>query len=85
MIGALSKSWPDRYPWNSDSIGIELVGLAVGPKDNKVYEQVTAEQNTSLRWLISELSLTLSVSTSEVFRHPDVSYKTPSEAKTASW
>lgn len=79
----LVKSWPERYPSNQDSIGIELVGKFI-EKDNK-YESVTDEQNASLSWLIGRLSVELGVQMTEVFRHPDVSYKQPSEAATSKW
>jgi N-acetylmuramoyl-L-alanine amidase len=78
-----AKAWPARYPGNSDAIGIELVG-AFNAK-TKEYETVTAEQNASLKWLIAELQVTLGLIAIEVFRHPEVSYKDATEAKTARW
>ncbi|KUZ85564.1 N-acetylmuramoyl-L-alanine amidase [Burkholderia ubonensis] len=81
------KTFPDRYPSNSDSIGIELVGMYY--MDEKtgepVYESATDEQNASLRWLIRELSETLDVQMSEVYRHPEVGRKNATEASTARW
>ena len=80
------KPYPGRYPSNTDSIGIELVGMSYGPEDKeKVYEAVTTEQNASLRWLVKELADTWSISLQEVFRHPTVSRKNPTEASTAQW
>jgi N-acetylmuramoyl-L-alanine amidase len=84
----MAKPVPQRYPSNSDAIGIELVGAALPtPKDKTqlVYEPVTKEQNESLAWLVKSLSTTLAVPTTEVFRHPDVSRKNPTEASTADW
>lgn len=86
----MNKSVPARFPSNQDSIGIELVGEALPrgaaiPEEKKTYETVTAEQNDALRWLVRELSVTLSISLTEVFRHPTVSRKNPSEASTAKW
>jgi N-acetyl-anhydromuramyl-L-alanine amidase AmpD len=78
-----SKTWPDRYPSNEDSIGIELVGKFDATA--KTYETVTKEQNESLKWLVRELSRALSLLATEVFRHPQVSYKEPSEASSADW
>lgn len=84
------KSVPDRYPSNADAIGIELVGEAM-PRGGstadalKTYEPVTAAQNAALQWLIQELSNTLNIPLSEVFRHPTVSRKNPTEASTARW
>jgi N-acetyl-anhydromuramyl-L-alanine amidase AmpD len=77
----IKKSWPDRYPSNTDSIGIEIVGASA----NKIYEAVNAQQNDSLKWLVTELAETFRVSLSEVYRHPEVSYKLESEASTAQW
>lgn len=78
----MKKHVPERYPSNEDSVGIELVGAVTG---EGVYEKVTAQQNASLQWLISELTSTFGVSMTEIFRHPVVSRKNPSEAQSASW
>jgi N-acetyl-anhydromuramyl-L-alanine amidase AmpD len=78
-----AKAWPDRYPSNADAIGIELVG-----KMNvmtKRYESVSGPQNESLAWLVRELQSSLHLQMTEVFRHPEVSYKDPSEAESAVW
>ena len=77
-----AKQVPDRYPSNDDSVGIELVGKVLA---NGVYDAVTADQNTSLRWLVAEIQTTLGVAVTEVFRHPEVSRKNPSEAQSAKW
>lgn len=79
----MKKTPPARYPGNRDSIGIELVGevnAATG-----VFVTVTDRQNASLSWLVRELAQAFKVSMSEVFRHPQLSRKTPSEASTARW
>lgn len=86
----LKKQVPARYPTNDDSIGIELVGAVVtakgsDPAEKGVYEPVTDAQNQSLGWLVCELRLTLGVPITEVFRHPVVSRKNPSEAASAKW
>ena len=77
------KSWPNRFPGNGDSLGIELVGAFDATKNS--YVSVAVEQNASLKWLVAELKSSLSLSTLEIFRHPDVSYKQSSEASTANW
>lgn len=79
------KKWPDRFPSNDDSVGIELVGTYTGPEGKEVYENVTDRQNLSLKWLIMELSDTFGLLAAEVYRHPDVSYKNETEASTAKW
>jgi N-acetyl-anhydromuramyl-L-alanine amidase AmpD len=86
----LKKSVPDRFPANEDSIGIELVGEALPhgrsvPDAKKVYEQVSDAQNDSLKWLVGELSVTMSILTTEIYKHPTVSRKNPTEASTAQW
>lgn len=47
-----ARSYPDRYPVNSDSVGIEIVGRHI---DDHHYQAVTPRQNLSLQWLITEL------------------------------
>lgn len=82
------KEWPTRYPSNGDSIGIEIVGQALPktvPDAKQVFERVTKAQQASLQWLVQELSLSLNVQMSEIFRHPDVSWKNETEAATATW
>lgn len=82
---------PDRYPSNDDSIGIEIVGTASfltanpKPREEKVYEALTKQQDASLKWLVQELRITLGVPLTEIFRHPQVSYKNSTEAATALW
>ena len=80
------KPYPERYPANFDSLGIEMVGKPTsGEGENAVYEKINDAQNSSLRWLIAELTDTLKVSMTEIFRHPEVSYKVKTEAGTARW
>lgn len=79
------KAVPDRYPSNSDSIGIELVGKSLGSGANAPYEVVTSAQNASLSWLVNELRDHFHVPPSEIFRHPVVSYKDADEAASARW
>jgi len=76
------KNYPDRYPINSDSVGIELVGSHI---DKKTYEAVTPQQNNSLKWLVSELYKHFNFGSDDVYTHPEVSYKNPGEASSAAW
>jgi len=76
-----NKDFPKRYPFNDDSIGIENVSLA----KNGVYEPLTAPQQASLTWLINELTQTIKVPMTQVFRHPEVSWKLSSEGASAKW
>ncbi|MGV3345039.1 N-acetylmuramoyl-L-alanine amidase [Enterobacteriaceae bacterium LUAb1] len=81
------KPFPDRFPANIDSIGIEIVGVAYKDSDkkDKVYETVNDQQNNSLKWLIAELTDTLKVSMSEIYRHPEIARKNLTEASTEKW
>jgi N-acetyl-anhydromuramyl-L-alanine amidase AmpD len=82
------KSFPRRYPFNEDSIGIENVGEAFpknGSDSQKKFEPLTSPQQESLLWLVRELTQTLAVPMSEVFRHSEVSWKLETEAGSARW
>lgn len=85
----MAKSVPYRYPYIQVIIGIEIVGQALPltepNPDKRTYETLTKEQSASLKWLIQELRLSLSVPLTEVFRYPTVSYKNKTEALSASW
>ncbi|WCM93866.1 N-acetylmuramoyl-L-alanine amidase [Acidovorax sp. NCPPB 2350] len=83
QIGTVEKhkSFPNRYPDNSDSIGIEIVSAVRG----QTFEPVTGAQQQSLTWLIAELTSTLGISVQEIYRHPQVSWKNETEASTAQW
>lgn len=76
------KSYPDRFPVNSDSIGIELIGRHL---NDKKFEPVTHCQNMSLQWLIDQLYAHFGLAKNDVYRHPTVSYKNPGEAAGAKW
>jgi N-acetyl-anhydromuramyl-L-alanine amidase AmpD len=76
------KIYPDRFPVNSDSIGIEIVGKHI---DNKRYDSLNLLQTNSLQWLIGELYIHFGLDKDDVFKHPTVSYKNPGEASSATW
>jgi len=78
----MTKPYPDRYPSNEDSIGIEIVSKFLGKAG---YESATAAQNDALRWLVATLEHLLALSPSDVYRHPQVSAKQPTEAVSARW
>lgn len=77
-----TKTYPHRFPVNSDSVGIEIVGKHTSAT---TYEAVTHQQNASLQWLIDELYAVFSLSPTDVYRHPQISYKNPGEAAGAVW
>lgn len=80
-----SKKFPDRFPMNADSIGIEIVGDVINEPKAPTFEPVTAQQNHSLQWLVGELRRLLAIPGAEIYRHPEISYKNPHEAETAQW
>ncbi|WP_034916298.1 peptidoglycan recognition family protein [Erwinia sp. 9145] len=82
-----AKNFPNRFPINSDSVGIEIVGQSITmvKGQERVYERVNSFQNEALRWLIHELADTLQVTMNEIYRHPETSRKTSTEASTAQW
>jgi len=77
------KNYPDRYPTNEDSLGIEIVGAFDAKSD--MYENVNKKQNDSLTWLIEALDAKLSLTTDDVYAHGAIGYKQPSEGSTANW
>ena len=84
-----AKPWPDRYPGNQETLGLEFVG-ASSPKPGsktgeEIYEPVTAAQQEALNWLLPRLLEHFQVKTTEIFRHPDVSWKMPTEASSLRW
>lgn len=78
-----AKAYPDRYPTNEDSLGIEIVGdfdAASG-----TYDTVNKSQNEALAWLVDVLQAKLALTTGDVYTHGTIGYKQPSEASTAQW
>nr|WP_311529945.1 peptidoglycan recognition family protein [uncultured Ralstonia sp.] len=79
------KDFPERFPANADSVGVELVGGASGKRGDEKYESVTDQQNASLKWLVDRLISALGVSMQEIYRHPEIGRKNATEASTAKW
>ena len=77
------KSFPLRFPYNPDAIGIEVVGKPAG-KSN-IYENPTIQQNDTVHWLVAELLQSLKIGPKEVYRHPVVSRKNDTEAQGITW
>lgn len=73
------KVYPDRYPMNEDSIGIEVVGKH--DKDKGQYGGASKEQLKSVKNLVEKLQKDQGLKDSDVYKHGDVSYKAPSEGK----
>ena len=79
------KNYPDRYPMNIDSIGIELVGAYLGGKsDNGFFEALRKAQASKFLWLISALIETYDLSfKNDIYAHGSVAVKKKNEGVTA--
>jgi len=71
------KSYPNRYPMNSDSIGIEIVGIV----NNGSYGSLNSAQRLSVRKLVYGLQKKYNLTSSDVYRHGVISYKEPTEGQ----
>ncbi len=69
-----------RGPVNADSIGIEF---EAGLQPDGTYENLTDAQKASGLALLNLLEAQYGLSSADVYEHPDVSYKTYSEARGA--
>ncbi|RKG75512.1 hypothetical protein D7W79_20185 [Corallococcus exercitus] len=68
----LTKSYPDRYPLNEDSIGIEVVGV----KDAKgAFNEPTAAQVSAVQALVSVLQDRYKLTDADVYVHGVIAYK----------
>jgi len=69
----LSKPYPDRYPTNSDSIGIELV--AKFDKTTNRWPEPTPEQVKALKDLVDQLSAAFGLTIEDVYAHGAIAHK----------
>lgn len=65
-----NKPGHERYPKNDDSIGIETVGM---PPDGVNYPRASAEQITSIKWLLKLLLQYFNLKDDRVFAHGEIS------------
>lgn len=72
-----AKAYPDRYPMNGDSVGIEVVG-SYNAK-TKTWDAPTPEQKASIAKLVGMLQSEYGLQNKDVFQHDKISYKTPGE------
>ena len=70
-----TKSYPNRYPINSDSIGIEVVGK----HKNNQWEVATQAQKDSIKNLVEILKEEYSLSDDDIYEHDKISRKTGGE------
>jgi len=69
------KAYPNRYPMNEDSVGIETVALHL----KSGWEAPTAAQSASIERLIGILQDQYGLSDNDVYEHDKISYKTSGE------
>ncbi len=72
----MSKPSRSRFPSNLDSIGIELSGAS----SDGMYGAPSAAQNVASVWLVNLLLESFGLVRGDVYRHPNIAYKQPSEA-----
>lgn len=88
-----AKSYRYRYPINSDSLGIELVGASRDPLSGKgaywaadaKYDEFTPEQQEALTWLVGQLRELYGIREDMVLKHNVTGVKAFSEAWSADW
>lgn len=73
------KSYPDRFPINSDSIGIEIVGKQ--ESQDKGYAAPTKAQVEAVRALVEALKAKYGLADADVYRHGDIAYKDRTEGQ----
>lgn len=73
----LAKAYPQRYPHNGDSIGIEVVGDYLGDLDKKdrAFVPPTQAQRESVAKLVEALKTRFGLKNEDVYHHADISYK----------
>ena len=71
------KAYPDRYPMNEDSIGIEVVGMYW--EESQQWDAPTPEQQQAIKKLIGTLQDRYSLTDSDVYEHDKISRKTAGE------
>jgi hypothetical protein len=77
----IRKGYEKTWVNNLNSIGIEFVGMAYGPKNKEVYEDITLEQQAAGTWLMKELMSKYNISRDNIFKHPEVQAKNRTEAQ----
>lgn len=73
----LKKSYPYRYPTNSDAIGIEVMG-GFDEKSEK-WEKLTDKQIKSVKLLVKLLQRGFNLTDDDIYTHEQISYKQEGE------
>lgn len=74
-----AKPYPDRYPMNEDSVGIEVV--AMYHEGNATWDAPTPEQETAIRRVIRILKKSYGLEDRDVYAHDLISRKTAGEGQ----
>ena len=72
-----TRPYPERYPTNGDSVGIEVVGRYNAA--TKTWDPPTAAQTASIQRLVGTLQNNFGLNDHDVYQHDAISRKTPGE------
>lgn len=72
-----TRPYPERYPTNADSVGIEVVGRYNAA--TSTWDSPTAAQAESIRRLVDTLQKNFGLTNHDVYQHDVISRKTPGE------
>jgi len=78
----MGKAYPERFPHNHDSLGIEIVGVL--SNKTKLYETPNKVQNEALYWLLDELICHYSLSLTDIYAHGKIAHKDAKKSEGAS-
>jgi len=67
-----TKQYPDRYPSNGDSLGIEVVGAM---SSRQVYEMPNKVQLDALFWLLDQLIAATGIGIQDIYAHGRIAHK----------
>lgn len=71
------KPYPERYPSNRDSVGIEVVGRY--NQATQTWDAPTPEQTASIQRLVGTLQNNFGLTDHDVYQHDRIAYKTAGE------
>ncbi|MDN5780468.1 MAG: N-acetylmuramoyl-L-alanine amidase [Luteimonas sp.] len=74
-----NKAYPDRYPVNKDSVGIEVV--AMYDESTRTWDEPTAAQTESIKTLVRILKNAYRLEDADLYAHDTISRKTEGEGK----
>lgn len=72
-----TRPYPERYPTNGDSVGIEVVGDY--NERTKTWDPPTAAQTASIQRLVGSLQQNFGLNDNDVYQHDVISRKTAGE------